>query len=117
MIRSATKLAVAGAAVAALAAGSTAQAADLWSVDMEASTLAFQATHAGNEFTGQFGGWEAEIAFSPDDLAGSQVTVTIDMTSADAGANDRNSQLPTGDWFDIDNHPTATFATTGFTRR
>ncbi len=109
------KLAVAAGSVFVVTAMSgAAQAADAWSVDADASTLAFVATQGGQEFTGQFESWQADIAFSPDDLAGSQVTVTIDMSTADAGANDRNSQLPTGDWFDVDNHPTATFVTTGF---
>ena len=108
-------LAVAGSALAAVAMSGAVQAADSWTVDAEASTLGFVATQGGNEFTGQFGAWQADIAFSPDDLANSQVTVTIDMASADAGANDRNSQLPSSDWFDVDTHPTATFATTGFT--
>ena len=109
------RLAIAvGSALAAVVMSGAAQAADSWVVDPDASTLAFVATQSGNEFTGQFDGWQADIAFSPDDLAGSQVTVTIDMAAADAGANDRNSQLPTADWFDVDNYPTATFVTTGF---
>ena len=105
----------AGSALTAMAISGAVQAADSWTVDAEASTLGFVATQGGNEFTGQFDAWQADIVFSPDDLANSQVTVTIDMASADAGANDRNSQLPTSDWFDVDSHPTATFATTGFT--
>ena len=99
----------------AAAATGPALAADAWTVDAAGSMLGFEAVHGGNAFTGRFDDWQADIVFSPEDLAGSQVTVTIDMASADAGANDRNSQLPTGDWFDIDNHPTATFVTTGFT--
>ena len=109
------KLAVAaGSVLAATAMSGTAQAADEWVVDPDASTLAFVATQSGDEFTGQFESWQADVAFSPDDLVGSQVTVTIDMATADAGANDRNGQLPTADWFAVEDHPTATFVTTGF---
>lgn len=107
--------ALAGLVVGTGAMSAGAQAADRWAVDADASSLGFEATQSGNAFSGQFGSWQADIAFSPDDLAGSGVTVTIDMASADAGANDRNSQLPTSDWFDVDGHPTATFVTTGFT--
>ncbi len=106
----------AAAAIAAIVAGTTAaHAADTWTVNYDESRLGFIGLQGGDEFTGHFGVWEAEIAFDPTDLENSSVVVTIATESADAGASQRNDLLPGSEWFDVGAHPQARFVTTGFT--
>ena len=100
---------------AAVASTTVAHAADTWTVTHDESRLGFIGLQGGDEFTGQFGAWEAEIVFDPADLESSSVVVTIAMESADAGASQRNDLLPGSEWFDVAAHPQARFATTGFT--
>jgi len=58
--------------------------------------------------------WGADIVFSPEALDRSKVTVTIDMTSAKTGDDQRDASLPSGDWFDAATHPKAVFTATRF---
>ncbi|MEM7617141.1 MAG: YceI family protein [Pseudomonadota bacterium] len=81
-------------------------------IDYGKSKINFSATHAGNEFTGQFNKWQAEIYFDSNDLASSFIKATFDLDSAKTGDAMYDGTLPQADWFDIKNHPTATFKTT-----
>jgi len=49
-------------------------------------------------------------------LDGSKVSVTIDLASVKTGDEQRDSSLPSGDWFDVAEHPKATFTATKFTK-
>jgi polyisoprenoid-binding protein YceI len=95
-------------AALALLAGAPAHAA-VYAVDYAKSQLAFAGTHAGNAFSGTFGAWQADIRFDAADLPGSRIGVTIDMASAKTGNAMYDGTLPTPDWFDVKNHPQATF--------
>jgi cytochrome b561/polyisoprenoid-binding protein YceI len=78
------------------------------------SSLNFQTSWSGDAVQGRFNSWKADILFSPDALAKSKVTVTIDMTSAKTGDEQRDASLPSGDWFDAATHPKAVFTATSF---
>ncbi|MCE2926314.1 MAG: YceI family protein [Rickettsiales bacterium] len=78
-------------------------------VDKAASSIAFSGTHAGKPFKGTFGTWDAAITFDAANLAASSVKVTIDTASAKTGDAMYDGTLPTADWFDVKNHPQATF--------
>ncbi len=97
-------------------AASPAMAADKYVVDYDKSAVTFVATQSGREFTGEFEKFTAEIAFSADDLAGSKVIATIDVTSADAGSGDRNDALPGSAWFNTKKFPKAVFAADDFAK-
>jgi polyisoprenoid-binding protein YceI len=84
-----------------------------WSV-AKSSTLGFSATWAGDTIDGQFKRWTADILFSPDALDRSKLTVSIDMSSAATGDDQRDSSLPSGDFFDTATHPKATFTASKF---
>lgn len=99
---------------ALLAVTPAAMAAPSWTVDMAQSRLGFVGTQMGAPFEGRFQRFATSVAFSPDDLAGSRVVVTIDMASADTGNRERDGLLPARPWFDVATHPEAKFATTGF---
>ena len=92
-----------------------AQAADPWVVVADESEIEFTGTQLGAEFDGEFKSFTAEIVFSPDDLAGSSVEVLIDIASVDTDSGDRDSQIISPDWFDVEAWPTAKFATKSFT--
>lgn len=84
-----------------------------WSV-AKSSTLGFSVNWAADTIQGQFKRWTADILFSPDALDRSKLTVSIDMSSAATGDDQRDSSLPSGDFFDTASHPKATFTASKF---
>ncbi len=93
-----------------------ARAADRWTVDPAQSRLGFVATQGGEPFNGHFARFDADILFDPADLVASQVTVSIDMTSATTGDATKDGALPQPVWFHTALFPQAQFATTRFRR-
>jgi polyisoprenoid-binding protein YceI len=83
-----------------------------WSVDYGASTLKFVGTESGAQFEGAFSNYTAAITFDPEDLASAKIVVAVSTASARTGAELRDSSLPGSEWFDVKNHPTATFIST-----
>ena len=100
--------------VLAAAPAAYAAAAPAWVVDKAASRVAWRTTFSGVGLTGAFRTWDAQIAFDPANLAGSRVSVSIDMASVSATDVDAQEALPTGDWFDAKTHPKGTFVATTF---
>jgi polyisoprenoid-binding protein YceI/cytochrome b561 len=84
-----------------------------WAV-AKSSTLGFSASWAEDTIEGQFKRWTADILFSPEALDRSKLTVSIDMGSATTGDEQRDSSLPSGDFFDTASHPKATFTASKF---
>jgi polyisoprenoid-binding protein YceI len=81
-----------------------------WTVDKGVSYLGFTGAMSGQPFSGNFGSWNAEIVFDPNDLSASHVTATVDMASAKTDDQTRDEALPTEDWFAVNAFPRATFA-------
>jgi polyisoprenoid-binding protein YceI len=81
-----------------------------WTVDKGASHLGFTGAMGGQSFSGNFGRWDAQIFFDPNNLGTSHVTATIDMASAKTDDQSRDEALPTDDWFAVNAFPRATFA-------
>jgi len=102
------------AVAAALAGPALAAPAPAWTVDRAASKVTFASSFDGGAFTGQFRGWNAAIRFDPANLAGSSVTATFDMGSAETGDATRDQALLEPDWFSARAFPKATFAATSF---
>lgn len=71
--------------------------------------LGFTARWNGEAIDGRFGRWRAAIRFSPDELAKSQIRVTVDLASADTGDGQRDDSLKSSDFFDTGAHPSAVF--------
>lgn len=82
---------------------------DSWTVDTENSAVSFTGTQQNAAFTGSFGTFSAEILLDPADPSTGSINAQIDLSSADAGNDERNEALPTKDWFNIRQHPAATF--------
>jgi polyisoprenoid-binding protein YceI len=78
------------------------------------STLGFASAWSGAPVTGRFDRWKADILFSPDALARSKVTVSIDVASVNTGDQQRDAVLPSADWFDAAGHPKAVFTASRF---
>jgi polyisoprenoid-binding protein YceI len=102
-------LGLAAAVLVPAAAAAPSPSAQAWTVEHAGSSLGYAGVADGAAFEGMFGGWEAEIAFDPNDLAGSQVSVTIDMSTADSGDPNRDTPLLDKEWFAVAMFPTATF--------
>ena len=85
-----------------------------WAVDKAASRLTFSSSVSGQAFTGRFARWDAAIHFDPKDLAHSDVTATIDITSAATGNGDRDAELPDQDWFWTSHFPRASYVAHSF---
>lgn len=71
--------------------------------------LGFTARWNGEAVDGRFDRWRAAIRFSPDELARSQIRVTVDLASADTGDGQRDDSLKGSDFFDTGAHPSAVF--------
>jgi cytochrome b561/polyisoprenoid-binding protein YceI len=84
-----------------------------WTV-AKSSTLGFQVGWADDSIQGQFKRWTADILFSPDALDRSKLSVSIDMTSASTGDDQRDSSLPGDDFFAAAAHPKAVFTASKF---
>lgn len=82
-----------------------------WAIVPEESTLEFQTAMNGVPFTGQFQNFEGNIIFNPEDLKGSKAFVRIDMGSAVTQNDERDEQIISTDWFDVETHPQAQFET------
>lgn len=89
-------------------------AAGNWEVDARDSHIKFTATQQGNEFTGAFTDFSADINFDSDNINDATVEAVIDLSSVDAGDSERNGALPSKDWFYIKKFPAATFTSDNF---
>ncbi len=87
-----------------------------YQINYEESTIEFSGTHAGDEFTGEFEKWNAEIDFDVNNTDNSSVIVTFDTASAKTGNAMYDGTLPAADWFDVKNYPEATFTSTSFAK-
>ena len=96
------------------AAPAKAAAVSTWTVDKANSKITYKSAFGGTAFEGGFGRWDAQIAFDPMNLAGSKVSVSVDLASEASGDKDRDEALPTDDWFNIAKFPKASFVSTGF---
>lgn len=85
-----------------------------WAVDQSASSISFSGTHDGSAFTGSFGDWTADIRFDPEDLAGSQVSVTVSTASATASKKLYTDSLKSAEWFNVSAYPQATVSLSNF---
>lgn len=89
-------------------------AADTWTVDPDSAALTWAVPFSGNALPGQFDDFTTDIAFSPDDLEGSTVTVTVQIVSVAMENEEQAAELPKPEWFDAETWPTATFTADSF---
>lgn len=83
-----------------------------WQIDADASEIAWRGRHAGKPFRGVFERWSATIDFDPASPRSGVISATIQMDSATDGVALHDRTLPQKEWFDVANHPTATYRST-----
>jgi cytochrome b561 len=86
-------------------------------VDHDISLLSFTGTHAGDEFTGVFTDWSADIEFDDKNLDASHVRVTIKTESATTDNKMYDGTLPQKDWFNVKKFPEASFVSKSFEKQ
>lgn len=84
-----------------------------YNVDPSHSRIGFSVRHMMvTNVRGAFGAFEASAHIDAATPADSSVQVSIDTASIDTGVADRDAHLRSADFFDADNHPKITFAST-----
>jgi len=80
------------------------------------SILEFTFTQAGAQNKGRFTRFPVKFDFSPDNLAGSRLEVTVDMNSLDSGDKERDDTLRGAELFAVAKYPQAHFLATQFAK-
>ena len=80
-----------------------------YTIDPQHSQMGFVARHAMvTKVRGSFTDFDGAIT-GGESLSDSTVSITIQVASVDTRNADRDGHLRTGDFFDVENHPTITF--------
>ena len=100
-------------------ATNTTQSVDLapgtWRIDPGHADVGFVGRHFGlTKIRGRFTGVEGTVVIA-DDIARSTIEVDIDMATVSSGDTSREDHLRSADFFDVANHPTGRFRSTGIT--
>jgi polyisoprenoid-binding protein YceI len=84
-----------------------------WALDTAHSSVEFSIRHMMfAKVNGAFNSFSANIEATPEDLSSAKIDFTVDLASIDTRNSDRDNHLRSGDFFDVDNHPTMTFTST-----
>ncbi|MFD1361553.1 YceI family protein [Lentibacillus salinarum] len=89
-----------------------------WNVDTVHSEVGFTVKHMMiSKAKGSFNDFDAVLEADPDDLTDSKVEVDIDVSSIDTKNSGRDDHLRSADFFDVENHPKATFVATDIKKK
>lgn len=84
-----------------------------WTVDPSHSSVGFVVRHMMvSKVRGRFTDYDADVVID-EDPAKSKVSATVQMASIDTNDKSRDEHLRSGEFFDVENHPTMTFEATG----
>jgi polyisoprenoid-binding protein YceI len=87
--------------------------AGTWAIDPVHSEVGFTIRHFGvSKVRGRFDKFEGTIV-TADDPSASTVNASIDVNSINTNQEQRDAHIRSGDFFDVENHPTMTFVSTG----
>lgn len=86
--------------------------AGTWAIDTVHSSIAFSVRHlVVSKVRGHFPTFSGDVVIGEDGAP--SVTAEIAVDSVETGNEQRDAHLKSTDFFDVENHPTATFASTG----
>ena len=86
--------------------------AGTWDLDPVHSSIGFVVRHLMvSKVRGKFTTFEAQVVTAPNPLE-STATATIDLSSVDTGNEQRDNDLRSTNFFDVETHPKMTFAST-----
>lgn len=80
-----------------------------WSLLPEQSEITFSTSVYGTPFTGRFEKFSGEIQFDPESLETSEVRVTVSLSSAVSGSQERDTTIQNAIWFDSESFPESRF--------
>ena len=84
-----------------------------WTLDLGHAYVGWEIDHMGLSRTiGQFRDYDGTFLIDEEDPANSQITFTVDLGSVDSNHVGRDNHIRSADYFDVENHPTATFTST-----
>lgn len=83
-----------------------------WVIDTAHSNVGFSVRHLMSRVRGRFAEYSGEIVID-EDPALCSVSVTVDLASVNTANEMRDNHLRTKDFFDVEQTPTMTFASTG----
>ncbi|WP_020574111.1 YceI family protein [Actinopolymorpha alba] len=90
----------------------TALTAGTWTIDPTHSEVGFTVRHLMTKVRGAFRDFEGSIEVA-EDQATSKATASIQLASIDTGTQQRDDHVRSGDFFDVEKHPSMTFTSTG----
>ncbi len=85
-----------------------------YTIDPAHTNVGFRIRHMGVAFVeGEFDAFEGSITFDPSDVGATRANVTVQTASIDTDITQRDDHLRSGDFFEVETHPTMTFVSTG----
>ena len=88
-----------------------------WTIDAGHSGIHFSVRHLViAKVRGKFTKFRGTIELNEADLTRSQIDVSIDVASVNTSEDTRDAHLRSGDFFDAEKFPTATFKSTSITK-
>src|ERR1700722_14495642 len=95
---------------AALAVSTLAAGGSSWQIDPAHSNAQFVVRHmAISNVQRDFTRISGTVEYDEKDVAKSSANATIDVSSIDTRVPDRDKDLKSAEWFDVDKYPTITF--------
>lgn len=94
----------------------TAVTTGTWALDPTHTEIGFTVRHLIGKVRGKFTGFEGTIV-TGEDLAGSSVNVTVDLSTIDTGTAGRDDHLRSADFFEVESNPTMSFVATGISQK
>jgi polyisoprenoid-binding protein YceI len=87
--------------------------AGTWVIDPIHSEIGFTVRHLMvSKVRGRFEKFEGQIV-TGEDILDTRATVTVDLTSINTGNEDRDNDLRSANYLEVDKHPTMTYSSTG----
>lgn len=83
-----------------------------WQIDSAHSMVGFAVRHLMSKVRGRFDQFRGQVTIA-EDRQRSAVQVEIALTSVNTGNEMRDNHLRSGDFFDVTQHPTMSFTSTG----